>query len=65
MQALFLNLDETQFSYTFHKSQGIYVKRLKRAGHAHARVRKRDLRGAVTPMAIICERPESSRSYHK
>ena len=58
VQPLLLNLDETSVSYTFHQARGLYARRLKRQGRAHAQVPKSDLRGAVTHVAIICERSE-------
>ena len=45
-------------SYTFHQSQGLYVRSLRRKGRCHAQVRKRDLRGAVTHVALICDRSD-------
>ena len=45
-------------SYTFHRARGLYVRKLKRQGRAHALVRKRDMRGAVTHVGLICERSE-------
>lgn len=58
VQLLFLNLDETSVSYTFHQAKGLYHRRLKRQGRAHTQIRKSDLRGAVTHVAAICERSE-------
>lgn len=58
VQPLLLNLDETSVSYTSHQAKGLYVRRLRREGRSHAQVPKRDLRGAVTHVAIICDRSE-------
>ena len=58
VQPLFLNLDETSVSYTFHQAKGLYHRRLKRQGRAHTQIRKSELRGAVTHVAVICERSE-------
>ena len=58
MQPLLLNLDETALSYSFHQAKGLYVRKLKRKGRCYSQVRKQDLRGTVTHVAIIANRSE-------
>ena len=58
VQPLLLNLDETALSYSFHQAIGLYVRRLRRNGKCYSQVRKNDLRGTVTHVAIIADRSE-------
>ena len=58
VQPLLLNLDETALSYSFHLAEGLSVRRLRRHGRCYSQVRKHDLRGAVTHVAIIADRSE-------
>ncbi len=53
-----MRLEEISVSYTFHQAKGLYVRRLRREGRAHTQVPKRDLRGAVTHVAIMRDRSE-------
>ena len=58
VQPLLLNLDETAVSDSFHQAKGLYHRRLKRRCRAHTQVQKNELRGAVTHVALICDRTE-------
>lgn len=58
VQPLLLNLDETAVSYSFHQAKGLFVKKLKRKRRCYSQVRKQDLRGTVTHVAIITNRSE-------
>ena len=58
VQPLLLNLDETAVSYSFHQAKGLFVKKLKRKRRCYSQVRKQDLRGTVTHVAIIANRSE-------
>ena len=57
-QPVFLNLDETSISYSFHGAKGYLSKHLLKSGRAKTRIRKKELRGSVSHVAIIADRPE-------
>jgi hypothetical protein len=57
-QPVFLNLDETSISYSFHRAKGYFSKHLLKSGRAKTRIRKKELRGSVSHVAIIADRPE-------
>ena len=55
---VFLNLDETSISYSFHGAKGYFAKHLLKSRKAKTRIRKNELRGSVSHVAIIPDRPE-------
>lgn len=57
-QPVFLNLDETSISYSFHGAKGYFAQHLLKSRKAKTRIRKNELRGSVSHVAIIADRPE-------
>ena len=57
-QPLFLNLDETSISYSYHGAKGFYAQKLLRARKGSVKIRKKELRGSVSHVAIIADRPD-------
>lgn len=57
-QPVFLNLDETSISHSFHGAKGYFAKHLLKSRRAKTRIRKKDLRGSVSHVAIIADRPD-------
>jgi len=57
-QPVFLNLDETSISYSFHGAQGYFAKHLIKSRRAKTRIRKKELRGSVSHVAIIADKPD-------
>ena len=57
-QPVLLNLDETSISYSSHGAKGYFARHLLKSRKATSRVRKKELRGSVSHVAIIAARPE-------
>lgn len=60
-QPLFLNLDETLISYSYHGAKGYFVKKLVKTRKGSVKIRKKELRGSVSHVAIIADRPDVQR----
>ena len=60
-QPVFLNLDETSISYSYHGAKGFFVKKLLRTRKGVVKIRKKELRGSVSHVAIIADRPDVQR----
>ena len=57
-QPVSLNLDETSISYSFHGTKGYFAEHLLKSRRATTRIRKKELRGSVSHVAIIADRPD-------
>lgn len=57
---LLLNLDETSVAYSYHGAKGNHVRR-----EPFAKIQRRELRGAVTHVAIISDRPDVQPVLHQ
>ena len=60
-QPVFLNLDETSISYSYHGAKDFFVKKLLRTRKGVVKIRKKELRGSVSHVAIIADRPDVQR----
>ena len=57
-EAVLLNLDETAVGYSMLGVKGFFKKKLVKRKNVGAHIRKKDLRGTITHVAVIADRPD-------